>query len=186
MRRAAGFGLPSFFLRCGGDPILGSVPVKNLNDILSGVVILCLCAGGWYGVSTSTHDSGELVGSAALPTLALAGMALCALILIVRGLVSGKPGKDWGERKAVRNVLLFFGFFVSYLAGMTFLGDYLAMQEWFPWPHNGGFTIMTFLFLLLALPLLGRRNRIEIASVALLTTGILLYAFGHFFQIMLP
>ena len=50
----------------------------------------------------------------------------------------------------------------------------------------GGFTISTFLFLLFSLPLLGRRNPVEIMGVAALTTGALLYAFGYFFQIMLP
>lgn len=36
-----------------------------------------------------------------------------------------------------------------YLSGMIWLGDRLVEQSWFPWPHNGGFTISTFLFLLL-------------------------------------
>ena len=66
------------------------------------------------------------------------------------------------------------------------IGDRLVEQSWFPWPHNGGFTISTFLFLLFSLPLLGRRNPVEIMGVAALTTGALLYAFGYFFQIMLP
>ena len=39
-----------------------------------------------------------------------------------------------------------------YLSGMIWLGDRLVEQSWFPWPHNGGFTISTFLFLLFSLP----------------------------------
>ena len=73
-----------------------------------------------------------------------------------------------------------------YLSGMIWLGDRLVEQSWFPWPHNGGFTISTFLFLLFSLSLLGRRNPVEIMGVAALTTGALLYAFGYFFQVMLP
>ena len=111
--------------------------MKNLNDMFSGAVLLCLCAVGAYEVSASIAPSdGEVVGADALPTLAL--------------------------------------------------GDWLVEQSWFPWPHNGGFTISTFLFLLFSLPLLGRRNPVEIMGVAALTTGALLYAFGYFFQIMLP
>jgi len=153
--------------------------MKNLNDIFSGAVLLCLCAVGAYEVSASIAPSdGEVVGADALPTLALGGMALCGVLLILQGLLR--------NRSAVIKTLLFFGFFVMYLSGMIWLGDRLVEQSWFPWPHNGGFTISTFLFLLFSLPLLGRRNPVEIIGVAALTTGALLYAFGYFFQIMLP
>ncbi|WP_279041570.1 tripartite tricarboxylate transporter TctB family protein [Bilophila wadsworthia] len=161
--------------------------MKNLNDIFSGAVLLCLCAVGAYEVSASIAPSdGEVVGADALPTLALGGMALCGVLLILQGLLRNRPGRSWGNRSAVIKTLLFFGFFVMYLSGMIWLGDRLVEQSWFPWPHNGGFTISTFLFLLFSLPLLGRRNPVEIIGVAALTTGALLYAFGYFFQIMLP
>ena len=42
------------------------------------------------------------------------------------------------------------------------------------------------LFLLVALPVLGRRKPLEIICVAVGTTGILVLAFGGFFQILLP
>ena len=150
--------------------------MKNLNDIFSGAVLLCLCAVGAYEVSASIAPSdGEVVG-----------MALCGVFLILQGLLRNRPGRSWGNRSAVIKTLLFFGFFVMYLSGMIWLSDRLVEQSWFPWPHNGGFTISTFLFLLFSLPLLGRRNPVEIMGVAALTTGALLYAFGYFFQIMLP
>ena len=53
-------------------------------------------------------------------------------------------------------------------------------------PHNGGFIVATLLFLLVALPVLGRRKPLEIICVAVGTTGILVLAFGGFFQILLP
>ncbi len=161
--------------------------MKNLNDIFSGAVLLCLCAVGAYEVSVSIAPSeGEAVGASALPTLAIGGMALCGIILILQGLLKNRPGRSWGSRSAVIKTLLFFAFFVIDLLGMIWLGDWLVEQSWFPWPHNGGFTIATFLFLLFSLPLLGRRKPVEIVGVAALTTGALLYAFGYFFQIMLP
>ena len=56
--------------------------MTNLNDIFSGAVLLCLCAVGAYEVSASIAPSdGEVVGADALPTLALGGMALCAVTL---------------------------------------------------------------------------------------------------------
>ncbi len=116
--------------------------MKNLNDIFSGAVLLCLCAVGAYEVSVSIAPSdGEVVGADALPTLALGGMALCGVFLILQGLLRNRPGRSWGNRSAVIKTLLFFGFFVMYLSGMIWLGDWLVEQSWFPWPHNGGFTI---------------------------------------------
>lgn len=66
--------------------------MKNLNDIFSGAVLLCLCAVGAYEVSASIAPSdGEVVGADALPTLALGGMALCGVFLILQGLLRSRP-----------------------------------------------------------------------------------------------
>ena len=101
--------------------------MKNLNDIFSGAVLLCLCAVGAYEVSASIAPSdGEVVGADALPTLALGGMALCGVFLILQGLLRNRPGRSWGNRSAVIKTLLFFGFFVMYLSGMIWLGDRLV------------------------------------------------------------
>ena len=83
--------------------------MKNLNDIFSGAVLLCLCAVGAYEVSASIAPSdGEVVGADALPTLALGGMALCGVFLILQGLLRNRPGRSWGNRSAVIKTLLFF------------------------------------------------------------------------------
>ena len=111
--------------------------MKNLNDIFSGAVLLCLCAVGAYEVSASIAPSdGEVVGADALPTLALGGMALCGVFLILQGLLRSRPGRSWGNRSAVIRTLLFFGFFVMYLSGMIWLGDRLVEQSW----HSRGRT----------------------------------------------
>ena len=53
-------------------------------------------------------------------------------------------------------------------------------------PYNGGFAVATTLFLLVALPLLGRRRPVEILGVALGVTGILILVFSVFFKVQLP
>ncbi len=104
--------------------------MKNLNDIFSGAVLLCLCAVGAYEVSVSiAPPDGEVVGAGALPTLALGGMALCGVFLILRGLLKNGPGRSWGNRSAVIKTLSFFGFFVIYLSGMIWLGDWLPPRS---------------------------------------------------------
>lgn len=161
--------------------------MKKSNDTLSGLALLCLCGVGAYGVWLSYAPADrEIVGPNALPLAALAGAALCGLLLMAKGLSGRAAERSWGNGRAVLKVLSFFGFFVVYLAAMIFLGDFLAAWEVFPWPHNGGFAITTFLFLLCALRLLGRRRWPEILSVAFLTTAALLFVFASFFQILLP
>lgn len=161
--------------------------MKNLNDTLSGLALLCLCGVGAYGVWLSYAPADrEIVGPNALPLAALAGTALCGLFLVIKGLRNRSAARSWGNGRAVLKVLSFFGLFVVYLAAMIVLGDSLAAWETFPWPHNGGFTITTFLFLLIALRVLGRRRWLEILGVAFLTTASLLFIFASFFQILLP
>ena len=83
--------------------------MKNLNDIFSGAVLLCLCAVGAYEVSASIAPSdGEVVGADALPTLALGGMALCGFFLILQGLLRSRPGRSWGKRSAVIKTCLLY------------------------------------------------------------------------------
>lgn len=161
--------------------------MKNPNDVISGLVLLALCAVGAYSVHTLPSPTPpEVVGPAMVPTLALIAMAFCGLVLIIQGLVRGPQSSHRDNPGAVLKVLGYFGFFVLYLAGMVGLGELLADQSWFPWPHNGGFTIGTVLFLFISLRLLGRRSLPETGCVAVLTTAALLAAFGFFFHILLP
>ena len=83
-------------------------------------------------------------------------------------------------------ILAFIGLFYLYLVTLTGLGELFLNMENPPFQANGAFSISTFLFLLIALPLLGRRKPIEILSVAVLTTAVLVFAFGWFFQVLLP
>ena len=90
-----------------------------------------LRGGGLRSVGSIAPSDGEVVGADALPTLALGGMALCGIFLILQGLLRNRPGRSWGNRSAVIKTLLFFGFFVMYLSGMIWLGDWLVEQSWF-------------------------------------------------------
>ena len=92
----------------------------------------------------------------------------------------------WPESKVFKKILAFIGLFYLYLVTLTGLGELFLNMENPPFQANGAFSISTFLFLLIALPLLGRRKPIEILSVAVLTTAVLVFAFGWFFQVLLP
>ena len=69
---------------------------------------------------------------------------------------------------------------------LALLGDLFLSMENPPFAANGAFSISTALFLLIALPLLGRRKPVEIVAVAAITTSALVGVFSGFFQVLLP
>ena len=155
------------------------------KDVISGSVILLLCAVGAAGTSQLPPPlAGEWAGPSTMPWITLAATAFCGLLLVLGGLLR-RPRQDAGFNIDVK-VLAFFAFWVCYMGAMVWLGGLISNLSWISIPHNGGFVLATLLFLLVALVVLGRRRCLEILGVAVGTTGILALAFGVFFQVLLP
>ena len=161
--------------------------MKSPTDVVSGFILLGLCAVGAYSVSLlPAAGSTENVGPGGVPRAVLVILAVLSCILIVKGLRQMPDKRYWPEPRVFKKVLCFLGVIYLYLITLTGLGDLFAAMENPPFASGGAFCISTCLFLLIALPLLGRRKPVEVLLVAVLTTAVLLAAFGWFFQIMLP
>ena len=161
--------------------------MKSPTDVVSGFILLGLCGVGAYSVATLPDAGGmEHVGPGAFPAGILVLMTALSLVLIVQGFRRSPVKVYWPESKVFKKILAFIGLFYLYLVTLTGLGELFLNMENPPFQANGAFSISTFLFLLIALPLLGRRKPIEILSVAVLTTAVLVFAFGWFFQVLLP
>ena len=161
--------------------------MKSPTDVVSGLILLGLCAVGAYSVSLlPAAGSTENVGPGGVPRAVLVILAVLSCILIVKGLRQMPHKRYWPEPRVFKKVLCFLGVIYLYLITLTGLGDLFAAMENPPFASGGAFCISTCLFLLIALPLLGRRKPVEVLLVAVLTTAVLLAAFGWFFQIMLP
>lgn len=161
--------------------------MKSLTDVISGIVLLGLCGIGAYSVSTLPEADLEHLGPGAFPTMILVLLGIVSLILIIKSIRSKVPSKTyWPEPRVFKKILLFIGLFYLYLIALTGLGDLFASMENPPFTANGAFSISTASFLLIALPLLGRRNRVEILAVAGITTVTLVGVFSGFFQVLLP
>ena len=161
--------------------------MKSPTDVVSGLILLGLCAVGAYSVSLlPAAGSTENVGPGGVPRAVLVILAVLSCILIVKGLRQMPDKRYWPEPRVFKKVLCFLGLIYLYLISLTGLGDLFAAMENPPFASGGAFCISTCLFLLIALPLLGRRKPVEVLLVAVLTTAVLLAAFGWFFQIMLP
>ena len=161
--------------------------MKSPTDVVSGLILLGLCAVGAYSVSLlPAAGSTENVGPGGVPRAVLVILAVLSCILIVKGLRQMPDKRYWPEPRVFKKVLCFLGLIYLYLITLTGLGDLFAAMENPPFASGGAFCISTCLFLLIALPLLGRRKPVEVLLVAVLTTAVLLAAFGWFFQIILP
>ena len=161
--------------------------MKSPTDVVSGLILLGLCAVGAYSVSLlPAAGSTENVGPGGVPRAVLVILAVLSCILIVKGLRQMPDKRYWPEPRVFKKVLCFLGLIYLYLITLTGLGDLFAAMENPPFASGGAFCISTCLFLLIALPLLGRRKPVEVLLVAVLTTAVLLAAFRWFFQIMLP
>ena len=157
------------------------------KDVISGLVILLFCGIGALSTSQLPPPSaGEWAGPSTMPAITLAVTALCGILLILEDLLRRKADARSGSFNINGKVLAFYAFFVLYMLGMVCIGRLLGGVPWLGLPHNGGFIVATLFFLLIALPVLGRRKPLEIISVAVVTTGVLVIAFGCFFQILLP
>lgn len=160
--------------------------MKSPTDVVSGCVLLGLCAVGAYSVSSLPAGKAGQIGPESFPQMILILLAVLSCLLIIQGWRRLPLKKYWPEPGVFKKILVFVGLFYLYLLTLVGLGDLFASMENPPFEANGAFCISTVLFLLIALPLLGRRKPVEIFSVAILTTAVQVCAFGWFFQVLLP
>lgn len=156
------------------------------KDTVSGIVLLILCALGAVSVGElpATTDP-EVVGPATLPKLCLYALAFLACILIIRG-IRFRHIQEGAKFNFCLKSILFYGFYLLYLYAMVAIGDIVAANYIDTIPYAGGFVVSTVIFLILSFFFLRRRKKIEIISVAVITTLVLAVSFGGFFKVLLP
>lgn len=159
--------------------------MRSYTDISTGIILLVLCAVGAWSVNQLPDAEAGGVGPASFPRAIVIILAVLSLALTIKGFVSQGRHK-WPEKNILKKTCLFLVLFIAYLGSIVWLGDFFAAMENAPFHSGMGFSISTFLFLIMALPLLNRRRPLEIFLVSTITTAILVVVFGSFFQIVLP
>ena len=161
--------------------------MKNPSEVITGVVLLGLCAIG--AASTSRLPPPirtDAVGPAYLPTATLILTEFCSLLLIVFG-IRNRPVKNlWGERKHVSIALLFFIAYVVFLFAMCSVGNIVYDLDDPPFRHGVGFAVSNAVFLYVACRCLGRTNQLELLLVSVGSTALLVIVFSVFFKVLLP
>ena len=160
--------------------------MKSRTDVVTGILLLAFCAVGAWSVSQiPPPEVPGTVSAASFPKMVLILLTVLSLILVVKGIFY-KARTKWPETPILKKMFLIIGLFLAYLGGIAYLGDFFASMENPPFHCGMGFSVSTLLFLLVALPLLGRKRPIEVILVATITTAVLVAVFIGFFQVMLP
>ncbi len=161
--------------------------MKNPTDVLSGIFVLIICGIGAYSISSLPEPTSlDLYGPASFPKMIIALLAFCGILLIIKG-IKTPPSKDyWKNPHVIRHLCYFIGLFYAYLASLTYLGEFFITLQDIYIPSGTAFCITTTLFLLIALPLLGRKKTLENIIVSVTTTACLFGVFGVFFKVLLP
>ncbi|MCC8193341.1 MAG: tripartite tricarboxylate transporter TctB family protein [Deltaproteobacteria bacterium] len=161
--------------------------MKNPSEVVTGVVVLGLCAIGAVGTaSLPSPIRAETVGPASLPAASLAVVSFCALLLIVFGLRNEPVGSVRGNRKAIAKSLVFFVLYGIYLVILCHLGPMLYYIDGFPFQHSFGFAVTNAVFLYVAFLCLGRKDKRELLLISIGFTALLVLVFSLFFKVLLP
>lgn len=161
--------------------------MKSPADIVAGIILLILAGiGAWSVNQLPPAGATENVGPGGIPKITLILLVFFSILLIIKGICQAPKQSYWPEKKVFKKIIIFMLLFFIYLLGLVGLDEIFAHMETPIFEWGGAFGISTFIFLLIALPLLGRRKPLEVFLVAFLTTAIQLVVFGHFFQVMLP
>lgn len=162
--------------------------MKNTTDITTGLLAIGVSVIGAIGVwmTDVSADESMQLGPTAFTKAVLLIMFILGCAQTVIGFRLGHPGTYWPEKRVLKKVaaitLLFLGYclLVAYLVpifrstGIDFLAS--NMSFWFA----------SFLFLVSALLLGGRRNIWEILLVSTVLPAVIIVIFSKFFLIALP
>ena len=104
--------------------------MNSPTDVVSGLILLGLCAVGAYSVSLlPAAGSTENVGPGGVPRAVLVILAVLSCILIVKGLRQMPDKRYWPEPRVFKKVLCFLGLIYLYLITLTGLGYLFAAME---------------------------------------------------------
>ena len=162
--------------------------MRNNTDIATGLLTIAVSVIGAVGVSMTevSADEAMQLGPTAFTKAVLCGMFILGCAQTVIGFCLGHQGSYWPEKRILKKVagitLLFMGYclLVAYLVplfrdtGIDFLAS------------NMSFWVSSFLFLICALLLGGRRNIWELLLVSALLPTVVIVIFSKFFLIALP
>lgn len=162
--------------------------MKNKTDIGTGVATLGVCLLGLWGLSTieNTASTTDPVGPVAFPAIVLGLLTLCGLLQIRQGFHMDRVKNYWPASPIFKKISLFILWFLCYVGLVIILGDVFAQSSITWLQENMGFAVSTFIYLLGALYLVGRRSPVEMILVAALVPAVIVLSFSYFFQVTLP
>lgn len=161
--------------------------MRNLTDVISGILVLLICGIGFYSISSLPEPVGmDLYGPASFPKMILYLLAFCGVLLVIKGARKQEVKDYWKDAPVLKKLALFIVLFCVYVYSIIFLSDFSLTLVDIYIPPGVIFSSTTFLFLIIAFPLLGRKKILQNIFASLITTIVLYVVFGILFKVLLP
>lgn len=150
------------------------------NDALTGVVLIVLAIAAFVLTQGAPTIHGSIYGAAMFPRLVAAGMGICGAYFIVKeAVLLARTGKanplfvlpEWARSPwHLANCILILASLLLYILFSDIIG----------------FTIISTIILFAQFAWLRKGHLVSSFAIALITTFIIHYGFGHFLRVPLP
>lgn len=147
-----------------------------IQNLCSGIVLLLFCIIGYYSTSKIVSEDQFIYGPSFYPNALMVILGVGALILISQGLYAIFMTNSFPKKSAqypqnyVLKILLFWATIAMYIVVF----------------HLTGFIIASFIYLITAQILFGRRRFFHVALVSALGTGLTYFVLVILFEVPLP
>ena len=161
--------------------------MRNTTDIVTGLLTIGVSALGAWGVVLTGEPS---EASVVEPTTFTKAIVTCLFILgcvqTWMGLTAKRKISYWPSRTVIKKIAYTVVLFFCYACLTVGLSNLLKNTGVLWLSDNVAFWIATFMFLVTALLVGGRRKPLEILLVAALVPSVIVFTFSKFFLITLP
>ena len=161
--------------------------MRNSTDIVTGLLTIGVSAlGAWGIVLTGEPSDASVVEPTTFTRAIVVALFILGCVQTWMGLTAKRKVNYWPSRMVIKKVALTVVLFFCYACLTVGLSNLFKNTGVLWLADNMAFWIATFLFLVTALLVGGRRKPLEIVLVAALVPSVIVFTFSRFFLITLP
>ena len=161
--------------------------MRNTTDIVTGLLTIGVSALGVWGIIlTGEPRDASVVEPTTFTRAIVTALFILGCVQTWMGFTAKRKISYWPNRTVIKKVVFTIVLFFCYACLTVGLSDLLAATGILWLSDNVAFWVATFMFLVTALLVGGRRKPLEILLVAVLVPSVIVFTFSKFFLITLP
>lgn len=162
--------------------------MKSKTDFITGIIGIIFCmVGAWNYTTIDDVSAGtDHLGPGTYPIFILVLTLICSCILMFKSFRYEKVPQFWPQAFIMKKVFAVILSFIFYIVLLVVLDAYFEdlNQAWLD--NNMAFAVSTYIYLVLAMYITGRRKIIEFLYIPILIPSIVIVCFVYGFNILLP